>query len=132
MSDLGVRFEDTSGQLTFDSSVFSSATTGQSAALTSFLGTSTTSGFLYMATNAMKEIEDPTTGMLTNEINSTQSQIISTNTQITDQENQVNLLQTSLTNEMSSADAMIYQMQQQQTYFQEMFQATTAQETAGL
>jgi len=132
MAALGLTFNDTTGTLSFDQSTFDSATSGQTDALQQFLGSPTSGGFLQTATNTMTGIEDPTSGMLTDEITAVQSSITSTNTQITNQENQVSQLQTNLTNQMSAADAMIYSLQQQSSYFQQMFAAEQANETAGL
>jgi len=132
MAALGLTFNDTSGTLSFDQSTFDSATSGQTAALQQFLGSATGGGFLETATNTMTGVVDPTTGILTNDINSVQSSITDTNSQITDEENSVSQLQTNLTNQMSAADAMIYSMQQQATYFQQMFAAEQANETGGL
>jgi flagellar hook-associated protein 2 len=132
MAALGLTFNDTSGTLSFDQSTFDSATSGQTAALQQFLGSATGGGFLETAANTMSSLVDPTTGILTNDINSVQSSITNTNSQITDEQNQVSQLQTNLTNQMSAADAMIYSMQQQATYFQQMFAAEQANETGGL
>jgi flagellar hook-associated protein 2 len=132
LAALGVTFSDTSGQLSFDQDIFDSATGGQAAALSGFLGSATGGGFLQTATNAMTSLLDPTSGILTGDINTVQSSITSTNSQMSAEQLQVNQLQTNLTNQMSAADAMIYSMQQQATYFQQMFAAQQASETAGL
>jgi flagellar hook-associated protein 2 len=124
LSALGVTFDDTTGQLSFDQSVFDSATgSGQAAALAQFLGSATGGGFLQAATNTMAGMVDPTTGVLTAEINSIQANITSTNLQIAGKQNQVTQLQTNLTQQMAAADAMIYELQQQATEIQDMFTA---------
>jgi flagellar hook-associated protein 2 len=130
MAALGLTFNDTSGQLSFDQSTFDTATSGQTAALQQFLGSPTSGGFLETATNSLSGIEDPTDGILTQEINSVQSQITSTNSQISTEEDQVSQLQTNLTQEMSAADAQIYSMQQQASYFQSLFTAEQDNEVA--
>lgn len=132
MAALGLTFNDNTGTLSFDQSTFDTATSGQSDALAAFLGSPTGGGFLQTATNAMAGIEDPTSGILTQETNTVQSSITSTNAQISAQENQVSQMQTNLTNQMAAADAMIYSLQQQSSYFQQMFAAEQASETAGL
>ena len=124
LAALGVIFNDTTGQLSFDQSVFDSATgSGQAAALTQFLGSATGGGFLQAATNTLAGMVDPTTGVLTAQINSIQANITSTNLQITGKQNQVTQLQTNLTQQMAAADAMIYELQQQATEIQDMFTA---------
>jgi flagellar hook-associated protein 2 len=123
LATLGVTFNDTTGQLSFDQSAFDSATSGQTDALAQFLGSATGGGFLETATNTMTGLLDPTSGVLTQEIGTIQSNITSTNTQIADEENQVSQLQTNLTQQMSAADAMIYELQQQATQVQGIFTA---------
>ncbi|HTQ54193.1 MAG TPA: flagellar filament capping protein FliD [Bryobacteraceae bacterium] len=132
LAALGVNFNDTTGQLSFDQDTFNSATSGQVDALTAFLGSATGGGFLQTATSAMTSLLDPDSGILTGDISSVQSSITSTDQQISTEQDQVNQLQTNLINQMSAADALIYSMQQQATYFQQMFLAQQAAETAGL
>lgn len=129
---LGVSFDDTTGQLSFDQSTFDSATTGQTAALTQFLGSATGGGYLEAATNTMTGILDPTTGVLSQDISSIQSNIASTNTQITTQQTQVTQLQSNLTQQMALADASIYDLQQQASEMQDMFTAEQDSEMTGV
>jgi len=123
MAALGVGFDPNTGALTFNQSTFDSATSGQTDALTQFLGSATGGGFLETATNIMTGLLDPSTGVLTGDISTMQANITSTNTQITDKDNQVSQLQTNLTQQMAAADAMIYELQQQATEMQDMFTA---------
>ncbi len=132
MAALGVSFDDTTGQLSFDQSTFNSATSGQTDALTAFLGSATGGGFLETATNALSGIDAPSTGTLTNEITSIQSNITTTNSQITGDENGVTQLQTSLTQQMAAADAMLYSMQQQASQIQGILTAEQDAQVAGL
>ncbi|HUE23638.1 MAG TPA: flagellar filament capping protein FliD [Bryobacteraceae bacterium] len=128
---LGVSFDDTTGQLSFDQSTFDSATSGQTTALTQFLGSATGGGYLEAATNTMAGILDPTTGVLTQDISSIQSNIASTNTQITAKQTQVTQLQSNLTQQMAAADAAIYDLQQQASEMQDMFTAEQDSEMTG-
>ena len=121
LSALGVTFDDTTGQLSFNIGTFDAATSGQSDALTQFLGSASGGGFLQTATNAMNGLLDPTNGVLPQDMNSMQSNITRTNTQISNEQAQVQQLQTDLTQQMASADAMIYQLQQQSTQLQGIF-----------
>jgi flagellar hook-associated protein 2 len=123
MEALGVGFDPNTGALTFSQSTFDSATSGQTDALTQFLGSPTGGGFLETATNIMTGLLDPSTGVLTQDISAMQANIASTNTQITNKDNQVSQLQTNLTQQMAAADAMIYELQQQATEMQDMFTA---------
>ena len=132
LAALGVKFDDNTGQLSYDASAFAAATSGSVDALTGFLGSATGGGFLGAATSALSTIEDPTSGILTGDIKTIQTSIANTNQQITDQQNQVSQLQQNLTQQMSAADAMIYSMQQQSTYFQSMFTAQRDAQVAGL
>jgi flagellar hook-associated protein 2 len=123
LATLGVTFDDTTGQLSFDQGTFDSATSGQTDALTQFLGSATSTGFLETATNAMTGLLDPTTGILTNEYNTIAGTITSTNTQIANEQAQVTQLQTNLTQQMAAADTMIYDLQQQSSQLQGIFTA---------
>jgi len=121
MQALGVKFQDTTGQLSFDQSAFDSATSGQTDALAQFLGSPTGGGFLTTATNALNDILAPTTGVLTQASSNLQSQIGNVNSQIAEKEAAVTLLQNNLTQQMAAADTMIYSLQQQESVLQSMF-----------
>ena len=128
LTSLGFSFSQT-GVLSFDSTAFATATTGQAAQLADFLGSATTGGFLQAATNVMNGLEDPTTGVITGGLNSLASQITAQNNDISEQQDKINQLQTTLTNQMSAADATIATMEQQflslQTLFTDMQQDHT-------
>ena len=123
LTSLGLTFDGTTGHLSFDAGAFDAATSGQLDALTQFLGAPDTGGFLQMATNTLSGIEDSTSGSLTLAISSTLSGIGNVNQQISDKQDQVNLLQENLTQQMAAADALIAGLQQQATYFNNMFTA---------
>ena len=123
LAALGLTFDGTTGHLSFDAGAFDAATSGQLDALTQFLGTPDSGGFLQMATNTLRGIEDSTSGSLTLAISSTLSEIGNVNQQISDKQDQVNLLQENLTQQMAAADALIAGLQQQATYFNNMFTA---------
>jgi flagellar hook-associated protein 2 len=131
LTSLGLSFNQ-SGDLQFDSSAFASATSGQSAQLMSFLGSSSTGGFLQAASNALTGIEDPTNGILTQDLSSLSSQITSENTNISDEQDKVNTLQTNLTQQMAAADASIATMEQQLVSLQGYFQAMQADAQNGI
>ena len=120
LSDLGLTF-DTDGHLSFDPSVLAGATGSQLTNIASFLGSSSTGGFLQYATNTMSGIEDPTTGALTNEIAQTASTIKSNNQLIAQQQDRLTLLQTTLQTQMSKADSAIASLESQQSFFTTLF-----------
>jgi flagellar hook-associated protein 2 len=122
--DLGVN-----GQFTYNALTMMGTDLTNSADVTAFLGSATGGGFLQVATNALNNLEDPTTGVVkTTEANLT-SQITDIGTQISTKQTQVDQLQTNMENQMTQADAMIASMEQQYTYITDMFQA---EQTAAL
>jgi flagellar capping protein FliD len=128
LTSLGFSF-DQSGMLSFDPTAFATATRGQTQQLASFLGSTTTGGFLEAASNIMTGLEDPTSGIITGGLTSLASQITAENNDISDQQDKISQLQTNLTNQMSQADATIATMEQQflsmQTLFTDMQQDQT-------
>jgi len=120
MADLGLSF-DTQGHLNFDPTALSS--TAQFGDLKSFLGSADGGGFLQFATNLLTGVEDPTTGSIKTAISSTADQITHENQLISDQQDKINQLQTSLQAKMAAADASIAQIEQQLSYFTGLFQS---------
>ena len=68
LEDIGVKIDKT-GVLTFDPATFDTAAAGNLDQLGQFLGTTTTGGFLKVATSAINQLEDPDTGALTSTVN---------------------------------------------------------------
>ena len=122
LSDLGLTF-DKSGHLNFDPSVLADASTSQIDNVVSFLGGATSGGFLQFATNTLSNIEDSTSGVLTNEITQTNSSITSDNQLISQQQTQITQLQTNLQAQMSKADSAIASLESQQTFYNSLFYA---------
>jgi flagellar hook-associated protein 2 len=122
MTDLGLSF-DTNGHLNFDPTALSSASGTQFSDLVSFLGGANSGGFLQFATNLLSGVEDPTTGSIKTAISSTADQITHENQLISDQQDKINQLQTSLQAKMAAADAAIAQIEQQLSYFTGLFQS---------
>lgn len=129
LTDLGITFNQ-SGQLEFDSSVFSSATSGQIQSLSTFLGTSTTGGFLQYATNALTAITDPTSGIIPTDKLSLQKQISATNSLILADQAKVNTLQTNLQNQIAASDALVASLEQNYNLIQGLFAAQQNNVTA--
>ncbi len=104
MTDLGFTL-NVDGTLTYSPLNMMATDLGNSAGVVAFLGSATGGGFLAAATNAMNNIEAPTTGLLKSTESALQSQITDIGTTIAAKQAQVNLLQTNLTNQMAKADA---------------------------
>jgi flagellar hook-associated protein 2 len=129
---LGVSFPDNTGVLSFDSSTFSSATQGQMTALSNFLGSTATGGFLQSANDALTGLTDPINGVFQSAINSTQASITSDNQDISNQQDRINTMQTNLDAQMAAADTAISGLEQQYSYLSEMFQQMQANEESGM
>lgn len=127
LTSLGFSFDE-SGVLSFDSSAFATTTSGQIASLENFLGSTTAGGFLQAATNTLNGIEDPTSGVLAQDLASLSSQVTAANQSISEKQDQVNQLQTSLTRQMAAADASIASMEQKLESLQGYFQAMQMEE----
>jgi flagellar hook-associated protein 2 len=112
------------GHLTFDGGLsVMGLNFGDSAGLTSFLGSATGGGFLGSLTTTLNNLENPTSGLLKTTEADVQTQITNIGTRITAKQNQVNQMQTQLTSQMAAADAAIASMEQQYSYISQMFQA---------
>jgi len=119
LNDLGLSVDD-SGVMTFSASTFSAL---NAADVTQFLGSATTGGFMQNATNALTTIDDSTTGDIQSENTTLQSEITTENSQITDKTSQLSIMETNLEQELSQADATIADLQEQKSYYTELFQA---------
>ncbi len=74
LTSVGLSF-DKNGKLSLDPAAFSSATSGQFAALTSFLGNSQGSGFLKFATGLMDSLEGATDGVIKTALSAVKDQM---------------------------------------------------------
>ena len=122
LADLGLTF-DTAGHLNFDPTALSSASGSQIADLKSFLGSSTSGGFLQFATDQLNGVEDSTSGILKTAINSKADEITHENQLISNQQDKISQLQTSLQAKMAAADALIAETESQLSYFTGLFQS---------
>jgi flagellar hook-associated protein 2 len=125
---------DMNGHLTFTAMTLAGADIANSGDVDAFLGNSTTSGFLQYATNALTDLLDPTSGLLTTAQSDLKTQITDVGNTISTKQAQVTQLQTNLEAQMSQADALISETEQQFNYMNEMFQAeqTESQMYTGL
>ena len=119
LTALGLSFDDT-GQLSFDSSALDSASMSD---VSTFFGDGTQAGFIQNAANLLTSIDDPDTGTLTEALSSISTEMQNTQTEIANDQQQVTTLQDNLTTQMAAADANIAMLQQQSTYFTDLFEA---------
>jgi flagellar hook-associated protein 2 len=128
LSDLGLVLDST-GHLSFDASKFS----GQTAAgIQQFLGSVSSSGFLQAANNALTSAADPTSGLLASELTTIANEITTDNSKVSDDQTRVNTIQANLQAQLSAADAAIAVLQEQNTYYTNLFQTENANHMAGL
>jgi flagellar hook-associated protein 2 len=120
LSDLGLSF-DSNGHLNFDSSAFSTAASSSFSNVLGFLGSESTGGFLKTANAALASITDSNTGVLAASNNSLTTSLSNLAGKISDKTDQISALQTSLTAKMSAADATIASLEQQVSYYTDLF-----------
>ncbi len=123
LTSLGVSF-NTNGQLAFDQSAFDAASLNSSV---TFLGSETGGGFLLSAYNTLSSLTDSTTGIITQAGNSIGSSITNLSQEISTKQSQVTQLQSSLTLQMEAADAAIASLNNQLSQVTELFAAETLQ-----
>ena len=119
LTDLGVNLDST-GHLSFDSTKFDSQS---ASAIQQFLGSTTSGGFLQAANDALTSVADPTSGILAMQFTDIGNEITNENNQITDEQSRIDDLQANLQAQLSAADAAIAVLQQQKTYYADMFAA---------
>jgi flagellar hook-associated protein 2 len=123
LADLGISINST-GQLSFDPTKFASVAAASPQDLSTFLGTSTTTGFLATATNTLNGVDDVASGTIQASINALQQQVTADNNKISDDQNSILTMQNNLTEQMSQADAAIASLQSQASFFSQLFTAT--------
>jgi flagellar hook-associated protein 2 len=121
-TDIGLSF-DQNGHLQVDPTALNNASGTALADALNFLGTSTGTGFVAAATTALNAVTDPTSGLITTNINSLGTSITNITNKISSEEDQVTQLQTNLTAQMSAADAAVAALQQQVTQITNLFAA---------
>lgn len=115
LSSLGLTF-DVNGKLSLNNTAFNAATSGQFDALSSFLGSSTTNGFLKYASGLMTGLEDATNGVIKTAVNSLKTQLTAQDARIAEEQVRIDALQKDLEARMAAADALIASMEQQVIY----------------
>ncbi len=112
---------DQNGQISVDTTAFTTAANANFSTLLSTLGDGTTSGFLQTATNLLNGVEDPTTGALKTEETSFANQVATQQTTVANEQATVNQLQTNLTQQISKADSTIAELESQVSYVTGLF-----------
>ena len=113
LSDLGISFADNTGQLTFDQNRFNALSETQLADAFTFLGSSTT-GFGTLAAN-FSQLTDPISGVIGMEESGLTKTNTSLNSQIATLNTHVSQIQAAATAQAQQADALVAQLQSQQT-----------------
>ena len=129
LASLGISFDKT-GHISLDSTAFNSATANQIQSLTTFLGDTSTGGFLQSAQNQLTSVLDTTTGLLPNASSSIQAQVTTDNGLIATDEDRVSTLQTNLQAQLSASDALVASLEQNYSLVSGLFQAQQNDVTA--
>jgi flagellar hook-associated protein 2 len=122
LKSLGLDLQ-TDGHIQYNSFGLMATDITNSVGVTAFLGSSTKSGWLKVATDALKGLEDPVSGILKTTESNLQAQITSIGKTISDKQSKVDALQLQLQNRLAAADALLASMEQQYSYMSSMFQA---------
>jgi flagellar hook-associated protein 2 len=112
LADLGITFNDTTGQATFNQTTFDGLSSQQVADALTFIG-SPTSGLAGFAAQ-FTQYSDPVTGLMTTEEAGYTQTDQDLQAQITTLTTQINNMQTSLSQQLSAADSQVAQLQSQQ------------------
>jgi flagellar hook-associated protein 2 len=112
LSDLGVTFNDT-GQMNFSTSTFNALSDSQISDAFQFLG-SANSGFAALASN-FTQLSDPVTGLMETQITGYQTENTDLGNEITTAQAQAAQIQASATSQAEAADALVAELQQQQS-----------------
>jgi flagellar hook-associated protein 2 len=125
LSDLGVSF-DKSYDLTFDPAVLTATAAKDFKGVTEFLGSTSTGGFLKAANDTLNSVTDSVDGVIPTMLLSVAGEITDTGNKISANQDLVDQMTDNLNAQMAAADALIATMQQQASYFTNMFAAMTA------
>jgi flagellar hook-associated protein 2 len=112
LSDLGVTFNDT-GEMNFSTSTFNALSDNQISDAFQFLG-SANSGFAALASN-FTQLSDPVTGLMETQITGYQTENTDLGNEITTAQAQAAQIQASATSQAEAADALVAELQQQQS-----------------
>jgi len=123
LQQLGIGFDQT-GTLYLDDTIFARAVTGSGLAnAKTFFGSVTGSGWLKSATKTLDSLTNLDTGLIGSAIVTAGKASKADALHIAEQQERIDLLETSLKGQMAAADAMVAMLEQQATYFSNMFSA---------
>lgn len=128
LTDLGLTFDKT-GHLSFDQATFDSVSAAHPGDVSAFLGSPSTGGFLKIATDTLKGLEDPITGTLGTTLASAQTAIDKQNQKIADEQARIDTITKNLTAQIDAADALIASLEQQASYFTSLFASMNGTKT---
>jgi flagellar hook-associated protein 2 len=111
---------DQNGHLSVDSTVFDTLSTTD---IQTFLGGLDSSGFLKAAGDAINSVADTTSGNIQDSISSLQNEVTKQTNQISEEQQRINDIQNSLQQRLAAADAAIATLEQQKTYYADLFAA---------
>ena len=114
---------DKNGRMTFDATAFETAAASNLQDVTDFLGTSTGTGFLKVASDVLTSVEDSSSGILKGQITSIADSITRQNNLISDKQDQIDKLQVTLQQQMAAADSLIASLESQKNYMTNLFEA---------
>jgi flagellar capping protein FliD len=98
--------------------------------LLAFLGSSETGGFLKAATDALNAVREGSDGLLSGALSSIAATLQAQEARIAAEQERIDSLEKSLTEQMAAADALIAALEQKVRYFNTLFEAMRiAQET---
>ena len=122
LTSLGLSF-DKAGLLSLNTADFATATTNKFSTLSSFLGTTSTTGFLKAVTDTLTGIEDPLSGILKSSVTTIATEIAGQQKLIDANQDRVDRLRQSLTAQFAGVDALIASLEQQVLYMNGLFGA---------
>ncbi|MDZ4797993.1 MAG: flagellar filament capping protein FliD [Bryobacteraceae bacterium] len=123
LQQLGIGFDQT-GNLYLDDTIFARAVTGSGLAnAKTFFGSVTGSGWLKSATKTLDSLTNLDTGLIGSAIVTAGKASKADALHIAEQQERIDLLETNLKAQMAAADAMVAMLEQQATYFSNMFGA---------
>ena len=130
MASLGLEFTK-EGKLSLNNTLFDTATAGKLDALKTAIGNDATSGFMKLASAALNTIEGTTdNGILQATIRTVAESVTLQDKRIENQQLRIDNLTRDLEGRMAAADALIAQLEQQASYFTNMFEAMRANQNA--
>ena len=121
LASLGI-LTDKSGKLYVDAAEWDKVKTNVSG-LQAFFGKSDSSGFLKAASDQVNGLHAEQSGIVSNAIKITAEQAVSADARITEEQRRIDDLKTDLQKKFYAADALIASLEQQATYFINMFAA---------